>query len=77
MICIVFYIFVCFRVGEMGAKVLNSKVRFTLSIESDYHPVQVEPIVQGALSTLSLGKKAFKFTRIELGNAKPQISNIR
>lgn len=50
------------RFGEMGAKVLNSKV---------------EPIVQGALSTLSLGKKAFKFTRIELGNAKPKLSNIR
>eukprot|EP00092_Neocalanus_flemingeri_P008919 GFUD01009594.1.p1 GENE.GFUD01009594.1~~GFUD01009594.1.p1 ORF type:complete len:558 (-),score=154.47 GFUD01009594.1:168-1682(-) len=46
----------------MGAKILNSKV---------------EPIVQGALSTLSLGKKAFKFTRIELGQAKPTISNIR
>jgi len=50
------------RVGEMGANILNSKV---------------EPIVQGALSTLSLGKKAFKFTRIKLGKAKPLIKNIR
>jgi len=50
------------RVGEMGAQILNSRV---------------EPIVQGALSSLSMGKKAFKFTRINLGTAKPKITNIR
>jgi hypothetical protein len=43
----------------------------------EYLFVKVELIVQGALSTLSLGKKAFRFKRIELGQAEPTISNIK
>ena len=38
---------------------------------------QVEPLVQGALSALNLGKKAFRFTRINLGQVKPKITNLR
>jgi len=33
--------------------------------------------VEGALKALHLGSKAFKFTRINLGQVKPQITNIR
>ena len=62
----------------MGAKVLDSKVVWLNSVVFDtFFPLQVEPIVQGALSTLNLGKKAFKFTKIELGNARPKLSDIR
>ncbi|XP_023332371.1 extended synaptotagmin-3 [Eurytemora carolleeae] len=50
------------RVSEMGTRVLNSRV---------------EPLVQGALATLNLGRKAFKFTRINLGQVRPKITNIR
>jgi len=50
------------KVSDMGTKVLNSRV---------------EPLVQGALATLNLGKKAFKFTRINLGQVKPKITNLR
>ena len=46
----------------MGASVLNSKVA---------------PVVDRAISAIRLGKKAFKFTKIDLGNAKPQFKNIR
>jgi hypothetical protein len=37
----------------------------------------VEPLAQGALLALNLGKKAFKFTRINLGQVRPQINNLR
>jgi len=50
------------RVSEMGTNVLNSRV---------------EPLVQGAMAALHLGKKAFKFTRINLGQVEPKITNIR
>jgi len=50
------------KVTEMGTRVLNSRV---------------EPLVQGALSALNLGKKAFRFTRINLGQVKPKITNLR
>jgi len=50
------------KVAEMGTRILNSRV---------------EPLVQGALSALNLGKKAFRFTRINLGQVKPQIQNVR
>ena len=51
-----------FRMAEMGASVLNSKVA---------------PVVDRAISAIRLGKKAFKFTKIDLGNAKPQFKNFR
>jgi len=50
------------KVSEMGTRVLNSRV---------------EPLVQGALATLNLGRKAFKFTRINLGQVKPKLTNLR
>jgi len=50
------------RVSEMCTRVLNSRV---------------EPIAQGALAALNLGAKAFKFTRINMGQVKPKITNIR
>merc|ERR1719244_30294 len=50
------------KVSEMGTVLLNTRV---------------EPLVEGALAALHLGKKAFKFTRINLGQVKPKISNIR
>jgi len=50
------------RIGELGASVLNSRV---------------EPVVQGALAALSLGRRAFTFTRISMGSARPRVENIR
>merc|ERR1719244_346691 len=50
------------KVSEMGTNLLNTRV---------------EPLVEGALKALHLGSKAFKFTRINLGQVKPQITNIR
>jgi len=49
------------KVKEMGTRVLNSRV---------------EPLVQGTMSALNFGK-AFKFTRINLGDVKPKLTNIR
>ena len=46
----------------MGSSLLNSKVA---------------PVVDRALAAIKLGTKAFKFTKIQLGNAKPQLNNIR
>ena len=51
-----------FRISEMGAGILNSKVA---------------PVAENVLAAINLGKKAFKFTRIELGDVKPVITNIR
>jgi len=50
------------RAGQMGEAVLNTRVA---------------PVVDGALSALQLGRKAFKFTRISMGQVKPVITNIR
>ena len=47
---------------ELGSSLLNSKVA---------------PVVDRALAAIKLGSKAFKFTKIQLGNAKPQLNNIR
>ena len=46
----------------MGSSLLNSKVA---------------PVVDRALAAIKLGSKAFKFTKIQLGTAKPQLNNIR
>jgi hypothetical protein len=37
----------------------------------------VEPLAQSALLALNLGKKAFKFTKINLGQVRPQFTNLR
>lgn len=50
------------KVSEMGTRVLNSRV---------------EPLAQGALLAMNLGKKAFKFTNINLGQMRPQFTNFR
>jgi len=50
------------RVSELGAEVLNSKVA---------------PVAEKALAALKLGKKAFKFTKIQLGSVKPELYNLR
>ena len=46
----------------MGAVILNTKVA---------------PIADKVLSAINIGKKAFKFTKINLGEVKPKITNIR
>ena len=51
-----------FRISEMGAGILNSKVA---------------PVAENVLAAINLGEKAFKFTKIELGDVKPVITNIR
>lgn len=50
------------RFAEMGSDILNSKVA---------------PLAEKALTALNLGKRAFKFTKIQLGSVKPKFSNIR
>ena len=50
------------RFAEMGSDILNSKVA---------------PLAEKALAALNLGKRAFKFTKIQLGSVKPKFSNIR
>ena len=50
------------RFAEMGSDILNSKVA---------------PLAEKALAALNLGKRAFKFTKIQLGSVKPKFTNIR
>ena len=50
------------RFAEMGSDILNSKVA---------------PLAEEALAALNLGKRAFKFTKIQLGSVKPKFTNIR
>ena len=79
------------RAGEMSSTVLHSRVPtycllslnllflyFNMLLLIPRHLLlQVEPLVQGTISALKLGKKAFRFTRVSMGSARPVLANIR
>ena len=50
------------RFAEFCSNILNSKVA---------------PVAEKTLSGLKFGTKAFKFTKIQMGEAKPKFSNLK